>query len=91
MQEEVARLDNASDYELFVLKSHIEQIIYRKRKLEELTSQISIGSNLLYFDVQFIKEDILLVTELGVLIKGVRQSDKQIICVEPQSFTDSRK
>lgn len=91
MQEEVTRLGNASDYDLFVLKSHIEQIIYTKRKLENLTSQISIGSSLLYFDTQLLKEDILLVTELGALIKGIRQSDKQIICVEPQSFNFDHK
>lgn len=91
MQEEVARLNNASDYELFILKSHIEQIIYSKRKIEALTSQISIGSSLCYFDVHLLEEDILLVTELGSMIKGVRQSDKQIICVEPQSFNLDRK
>ncbi|HHF7368335.1 TPA: hypothetical protein ACPSKY_003492 [Legionella bozemanae] len=91
LQEEVARLGNASDYELFILKSHIEQIIYTKRKLESLTSQISVGSSLLYFDAQLLKEDILLVTELGALIKGIRQSDKQSICVEPQSFNFDHK
>ncbi|MCW8445685.1 RecX family transcriptional regulator [Fluoribacter gormanii] len=91
LQEEVARLDNASDYELFILKSHIEHIIYSKRKLEDVTSQISIGSSLCYFDVQLLEEDILLVTELGSLIKGVRQTDKQIIGVEPQSFNFDRK
>ncbi|HAU0297849.1 TPA: hypothetical protein ACMGHP_002622 [Legionella pneumophila] len=86
LQEEVARLGNASDYELFILKSHINHIIYTKRKLEELTSQISVGVILNYFDDQLLKEDVLLVTELGELIKGIRQSDQQSIDVEPQSL-----
>ncbi|HHR1385272.1 TPA: hypothetical protein ACS3G7_002788 [Legionella pneumophila] len=86
LQEEVARLANASDYELFILKSHINHIIYTKRKLEELTSQISVGVHLNYFDDQLLKEDVLLVTELGEIIKGIRQSDQQRINVEPQSL-----
>lgn len=86
LQEEVARLGNASDYELFILKSHIEHIIYTQRKLQGLTCQISVGASLTYFDTQLLREDVLLVTELGQFIKGIRQSDNQIICVEPQSF-----
>ncbi|WP_162265582.1 hypothetical protein [Legionella santicrucis] len=91
LQEEVARIDNASDYELFILKSHIENNIYTKRKLEVLTSQISIGASLIYFDTQLLMEDVLLVTELGEFIKGIRQSDKQSISIEPQSFNFTHK
>jgi hypothetical protein len=86
LQEEIARLGNASDYELLVLKSHIENIIYTKRKLESLIAQISVGAILHYFDTQLLKEDTLLVTDLGEVIKGIRQSDKKHIYVEPQSF-----
>lgn len=91
LQEEVARLANANDYKLFILKSHIENIIYSKRKLEGLTYQISVGTSLTYFDTQLLREDILLVTELGQFIKGIRQSDQQSICVEPQSFNFDHK
>ncbi|AUH74266.1 hypothetical protein [Legionella sainthelensi] len=86
LQEELTRVTNATDFELFILKSHIENIIYTKRKLEKLTSKISIGTSLKYFDVQLLKTDVLLVNELGELIKGIRQSDQKQICIQPQSI-----
>ncbi|HBD7196767.1 TPA: hypothetical protein KKX01_002730 [Legionella pneumophila] len=91
LQEEIVRLGNANNYELFILKAYLENIIYSQRKCTSLTSQISVGANLLYFDKQLLKEDVLLITELGKLIKGIRQSDKEIIHVEPQSFNFDRK
>lgn len=35
LQEEVARIDNASDYALFILKSHINNIIGTVAKMNQ--------------------------------------------------------
>lgn len=86
LQEELARIGNASDYELFILKSKIEKIINSPNKLKQYDSRISIGVYLTYFDVHTFQEDILLVTELGEHIKGVRQSDQTPVAVPPQAF-----
>ncbi|KTC69541.1 hypothetical protein [Legionella bozemanae] len=86
LQEELTRITNATDFELFILKCHIENIIYTKRKLEKLASKISIGASLKYFDVELLTQDVLLVNELGELIKGIRQSDQKQVCIQPQSI-----
>ncbi|HAU0349554.1 TPA: hypothetical protein JBF68_13160 [Legionella pneumophila] len=56
------------------------------RKVSDLVAKVSIGVFLNYFDSELLKEDIILVTEIGVLIKGIRQSDKKSINVDPQSI-----
>jgi hypothetical protein len=87
LQEEIVRLSNADDYQLFILQKHIERILNTPTKLQKLRAKISLGTLLTYFDSELLKEDLILVTGLGTLIKGIRQSDQLEVSIEPHSVS----
>ena len=80
LPEEIFRLNSASPYEAFVLKSKIEEFITATKVVKTAKENISYGSKLKYFDTDEMDEDGIYIENIEEsVVSGIRLSDNKKI------------
>jgi hypothetical protein len=88
---ELARLEKADSYDLFILKSCIEKEMIERRHYGKIKNSLHLNSLYVYFDKINHQEDIIKPTYFdSEYIEGVRQSDNTTVKIEYSSIDPSR-
>lgn len=87
LAEAIERLDSATSYEAYILRSHIKQLFSDRNTLKKRKKSLCCGMTMIFFNDETLSEDVIQINRIyPSKVVGIRQSDKCEVVVPIESL-----